>query len=263
MNAGTYTLGAAGPPGYSGEWSCASDDVGGDDIGSDDVRAASAVAGSTVVLGSGDSVTCTLTNDDRPAHLTLITHVVNDNGGTAQPAEWTLSATGPTRISGHTGDPSVTDAEVNAGTYTLGQTGPPGYAGHWACSPDTLTGSTMVVANGADVTCTATNDDRAAHLTLVAHLVNDNGGSARPTDWTLRADGPTPVSGHTGDSAITDVEVTPRVVPANPNSWTHRLCTVGLAVSYQHPRRCPAAQSCSASVTARRALSPTTTSPRS
>ena len=209
VNAGTYTLGAAGPPGYSGEWSCASDDVGGDDVGSDDVRAASAVDGSTLVLDNADSVTCTLSNDDRPAKLTLLEHVVNDNGGTAHPIDWTLTATGPTTISGHTGDPSVTDSEVNAGTYTLGQTGPPGYAGHWACSPDTLTGSTVVVANGADVTCTATNDDRAAHLTLVEHVVNDNGGSARSTDWTLRADGPTPVSGHTGDSTITDVEVTP------------------------------------------------------
>ena len=204
VNAGTYALSDAGPPGYAGAWSCTSDD-----IGYDRIRAASSAAGSTVVLNTADSVTCTLTDDDRPAHLTLITHVVNDNGGTAQPSDWTLSATGPTPISGHTGDRSITDATVNAGTYSLGEAGPAGYTGRWSCSPGALTGSTLAVATGDDVTCVATNDDRPAHLTLIEHSVNDNGGTARPSDWTLTATGPTPITGHSGDPTVTDIPVDP------------------------------------------------------
>ncbi len=38
------------------------------------------------------------------AHLTLTKSVVNTGGGTALATDWTLSATGPTTISGHTGD---------------------------------------------------------------------------------------------------------------------------------------------------------------
>ena len=47
--------------------------------------------------------TCTITNDDQPATLTLVKTVTNDNGGTAVPTDWTLTATGPTPISGTTG----------------------------------------------------------------------------------------------------------------------------------------------------------------
>ncbi|WP_344802490.1 hypothetical protein [Microlunatus ginsengisoli] len=209
VKAGTYTLDASGPSGYTGTWSCSSHRLN----------------GSTLVLDTGDDETCTLASDDQAAHLTLVDQVTNDNGGTARPADWTLTATGPTTISGHTGDPAVTGAAVDAGSYTLSETGPAGYAGSWSCTPDTLTGSTVVVANGADVTCTATNDDRAAHLTLIAHVVNDDGGTARPADWTLSATGPTAVTGRSGDPAVTDVEVDP---------GSYRLAEAGGPAGYAH-----------------------------
>src|SRR3989338_4776240 len=49
--------------------------------------------------------------------LTLQKTVVNDNGGTAEDTDWTLSADGPESISGQEGDPEITSAEVTAGTY--------------------------------------------------------------------------------------------------------------------------------------------------
>ena len=49
------------------------------------------------------SATCTINNNDQPAHLTLVKTVTNDNGGTAVPTAWTLAAAGPTPISGATG----------------------------------------------------------------------------------------------------------------------------------------------------------------
>ena len=49
-----------------------------------------------MALALGESATCTITNDDIPAKLTLVKQVVNDDGGTAAATAWTLTATGPT-----------------------------------------------------------------------------------------------------------------------------------------------------------------------
>ena len=80
----------------------------------------------------GQSATCTITNDDIAAHLTLSKAVINDNGGTALPTDWTLNAAGPTTgISGATGTAPVTGVQVLPGTYALSESapGPPGYDG--------------------------------------------------------------------------------------------------------------------------------------
>ena len=79
--------------------------------------------------------------------------MINDNGGTAVPTAWTLAAGGPTPISGTSGSTAVTNAPVNAGTYTLAETGgPAGYtAGPWTCTGGTVTGATVVVPVGVHV----------------------------------------------------------------------------------------------------------------
>ena len=45
---------------------------------------ASAQCAGTAVIGG--TYTCTITNDDQAATLTVIKHVINDNGGTATAA---------------------------------------------------------------------------------------------------------------------------------------------------------------------------------
>ena len=136
----------------------------------------------TVALGG--NVTCTINNNDQPATLTLVKTVTNDNGGTAVPAgvdpgrgraDTDLRADGPA---------PVTNAPVNAGTYTLSESGgPAGYtAGDWSCTGGTLTGSSLVLPLGTSATCTINNNDEPATLTLVKTVTNDNGGTAtRPT----------------------------------------------------------------------------------
>ena len=92
------------------------------------------------------------------ANLTLTKTVDNTGGGTAAATDWTLSATGPTTISGITGSPAVTNAVVSAGTYTLAESGPSGYtATNWSCTDGTLTGSSLVLAAGDTATCSITN----------------------------------------------------------------------------------------------------------
>ena len=100
---------------------------------------------------SGDDVT----------GLTLINQITNNNGGSAVPADWTLSASGgPTPFSGP--GPSVSsDANFQAGSYVLSASGGPnGYtASAWACDGGSLNGATITLALGESATCTITSND--------------------------------------------------------------------------------------------------------
>ena len=55
----------------------------------------------------GDTVTCTITNDDTPATLTLVKQVVTDDGGTAAATDWNFDGGSVRRraSTGPTGDP--------------------------------------------------------------------------------------------------------------------------------------------------------------
>ncbi|MGK2924644.1 MAG: DUF4215 domain-containing protein [Lysobacterales bacterium] len=200
FDAGTYTLSeSAGPAGYSAStWVC----TGGSQ------------SGNQITLTLGQSATCTITNNDQPPSLTLDKVVVNDNGGTALPSAWTISASGgPTPISG-LGAAGNTDVQsgpsFDAGTYTLGESaGPAGYgASAWSCTGGSQNGSQITVGLGQAVTCTITNNDSAPSLTLNKVVTNDNGGTALPSAWTLSAAGPTPLSGP-GAAGSTDVQSGP------------------------------------------------------
>ena len=205
---GDYTLGESeGPDGYvpSG-WTCT----------------AGVLSGDVLTLAAGQNATCTITNNDspevpgEPAHLTLVKQVVNDDGGTAVPTDWELSADGPTDVHGITGSPDITEALVDPGVYTLAETaGPPGYtAAAWTCTPGGADGAnTVTIAAGDNVTCTIVNNDttdaanRDATLTLVKNVINDDGGTAVPTDWTLTGAGPDTVAGRSGTVEVTGVGV--------------------------------------------------------
>ncbi len=189
-----YTLGeTGGPAGYTASaWTC--------DGGT--------LSGGKITVAQGGNVTCTITNTAKPATLTLKKVVDNTNGGTAAPADWTLTAAGPTQVSGPGNSPSVTSQSVKAGTYTLSESnGPAGYTGStWSCTGATLTGSSLVLASGASATCTITNTAQKPTLTLQKQVVNAAGGISPATDWTLKAtDGTnTPINGK-GTIVSTDV----------------------------------------------------------
>jgi len=124
-----------------------------------------------------------------PTHLKLVKVVVNDNGGTAAATDWTLSAAGPTPLSGA----GEVEGDVAPGTYALSESGPAGYATTgYDC------GASVTLALGESRTCTITNNDVPAHLKLVKVVVNNNGGAAAATDWTLSAAGRTPIGGAGG-----------------------------------------------------------------
>src|SRR5207244_2554066 len=83
-----------------------------------------------------------------------------------------------------------TTVSLNAGSYTVSETGPTGYT--QSLSAD-CAGS---IALGQVKTCTVTNDDIQPKLVVIKHVVNDNGGSATAADFTMNVtgNGATPAS---------------------------------------------------------------------
>jgi len=209
VSAGAWTLTATGPTGFSGAGDVSSGpsfDIGTYDLsesGPADYDASDWVCvgvtqddADTVTLGLGDSAVCTITNDDDAPSLTLVKEIINDNGGTNDEADWTLTATGPTGFSG--AGPSVSNgASFDAGTYDLSESGPSGYdASDWDCEGGTQDdANTVTIGLGENVTCTITNDDQAPSLTLVKQVTNNDGGSLSPAAWMLTASGPTGFAG--------------------------------------------------------------------
>ncbi|MBD9470842.1 DUF11 domain-containing protein [Pseudoxanthomonas sp. PXM01] len=118
-------------------------------------------------VGNSDPVpgnnSATDTNGARTA-LTLIKTVTNDDGGTQSPIAWTLSAAGPTPISGTTGSAAVTNVAVNPGTYTLSESAfPSGYsATPYSCAINggvPVSGNSITLAAGDNAVCRIHNDD--------------------------------------------------------------------------------------------------------
>ncbi len=163
LDAGAYNVTETGPSGYTASYSA-------DCSGS---------------IANGQSKTCTVTNDDQPGKLTVIKHVINDNGGTATAANFSLDSGGandsPDNFPG--AESPGTDVTLDAGAYNVTETGPSGYTASYSayCSG--------TIANGQTKTCTVTNDDQPGKLTVIKHVINDNGGSAAAADFTLDSGG--------------------------------------------------------------------------
>ena len=146
----------------------------------------------------GDDPGCTSLEDDSESPnpvttgtLTLLKNVTNNSGGSAADTDWTLSASGPTPISGAEGDVAVTNATVSLGSYDLSESGPEGYgASDWECTGGTQDdGDTVTIAASDNVTCTITNDDQQAYIVVNKIVVTDNGGTAEADDFLLKVDG--------------------------------------------------------------------------
>jgi hypothetical protein len=186
-----------------------------------------------VKLRVGQAATCTITNTSQRPTLHLRKIVNNTNGGAAVATDFTLTATGTLAENVLSGVTPVDSGkgenpEVKADTFTLSETGPPGYAGTWACdntepAPDTASfaggsssfeGNTLLLYPGEDVTCTVTNTDIAPVLQLRKVVINDNGGVATSANFPLTATGSTPENSLTGVSPVDSTS------SLKPDTWT-------------------------------------------
>lgn len=145
---------------------------------------------------TGETKTCVITNNDNGASLTVIKHVVNNNGGTKVAPDFTMYVNG-TNVSDNSfpGNENGTTVTLNPGSYSISENGLTGYTG-------TKSGDCSgTIALGEHKTCTITNDDDAPVLILIKQVINLNGGTADEDDWFLKADGPTDISGWGGASS--------------------------------------------------------------
>jgi hypothetical protein len=161
---GMYTVSEGSQPGYSpSAWGgdCAPD--------------------GTVALATGESKTCTITNQDVAPTLTLVKTVVNDDGGTLTEADFPVTIDGNAATWG-------TAVALHTGVHTVAETGAFGYmASSWGgdCAPD----GSVTLELGDNKTCSIANDDIAPTVTLVKTVVNDSGGTLLAADFPVFVDG--------------------------------------------------------------------------
>ena len=195
----------------------------------------------TIMLG--ETKTCTITNDDDAPGLHLRKVVVNDNGGTATVANFTLTAngTGTNDLSGTS--PVDSGPGLNADTFALSESTVAGYtASSWVCVGGTQSGSNITVGLGESATCTITNNDIAPQLHLRKVVVNNNGGTKTVADFTLTANGTgtndlsgtSPVDSGPGLQADTWALSESNVTGYSASSW---YCTGGTQSGCEHHRR--------------------------
>lgn len=144
-----------------------------------------------------------------PTTLNLRKTVINDNGGTALNAAWTLTATGvsgsPTNLSGTT--PVDSGVAFKPDTYTLAESaGPAGYtASTYSCVKNgaaAVVSNSITLAAGDDATCTITNNDIAPRLTVTKVVVNDNNGAKVISDFPLFINGMSVTSGIASTTSV-------------------------------------------------------------
>jgi Prealbumin-like fold domain len=128
------------------------------------------------------------------ATLTVIKHVVNDNGGTKSASDFTLtingvSASGPSSFAGS--ETGVTKTITSFGAYSVSETLPAGYEriGVWPTCSGTI-------QPGQHKTCVITNSDVPATLTVIKHVVNNNGRTKTAADFTITISGVTVAGGN-------------------------------------------------------------------
>jgi len=118
---------------------------------------ATADAGSATVVPTGPTAMITVTSP-QTGTLQVIKHVVNDSGGSASAANFTLSVSGtsPSSASFPGAESPGTTVTLGPGSYSVTETGPSGYTASFSAD------CSGTIAAGQTKTCTITNDDIAA-----------------------------------------------------------------------------------------------------
>ncbi|HLD96221.1 MAG TPA: hypothetical protein VI794_00635 [Patescibacteria group bacterium] len=163
VDAGTYTVSEDTLPGYTPfSW-------GGD-----------CNAQGEVALLPGETMTCTILNDDETSTLTLVKVLPNDDGGTATENDFSVYIDAVQSSWG--------SHFVDAGSYTVSEDTLFGYApSTWGEDCDAQGNITLLP--GESKTCTITNDDQPGTLIVKKIVVNDNGGDANGSDFYFQVNG--------------------------------------------------------------------------
>jgi hypothetical protein len=165
FKADTYALGESGPANYTaGAWNCG---------------AATMPDAAHVTVPFGGNVTCTINNDDIAPKLHLRKVVVNDNGGTATTANFTLTANGAGSNDLSGTSPVDSGAGLLADTWLLSETTLFGYENKgWVCSGSASVVTQVTVGIGGEKTCTVTNDDLPGTI-IIKKVIKPTGAATQ------------------------------------------------------------------------------------
>jgi Tfp pilus assembly protein PilV len=155
INQGTYTVSETTDPNYTQTF-------GGD-----------CNASGSITLAPGDNKVCTITNEEKPAHIT-VNKVVTNHGGTKTVANFAPYKVGTTTVT------SGVSTVINSGTYTVSETADPNYIQTFsgACNAS----GSITLAPGDNKTCTITNEEKVARLTVNKTVIN-HGAAKVPADF--------------------------------------------------------------------------------
>src|SRR5207302_2871434 len=110
-------------------------------------------------IAAAETKTCTITNDDQHAHLTVIKTLINDHAGTKKAADFSITVTSNgVGLPSFPGSASGTDVTVSAGTYSVDERSEERRVGN---EGGCRWGTWEVAQNK---TCSICNDDNAATL---------------------------------------------------------------------------------------------------
>jgi len=149
--------------------------------------------GSHITLEAGQVYRCTITNDDQPAHLTVVKHTTNNA------YKGTLDATFNFNISSQEAPFSITTVEgtgetsftLNKGTYRLTEdvlagwnlTGASCVYDEESIGESIDNGKIITLDNGSNVTCTFTNARQTGTLIVKKTVSNDDGKTLQVSDF--------------------------------------------------------------------------------
>jgi hypothetical protein len=201
-----------------------------------------------VTLDEGQSVTCTVTNQDIAPGLTLVKEVDNQFGGDAEPADFQLTLNGA-----NTNQGAQTGTESNT-EYTIDEIQLDGYAqvGEVACVDDDTQESVthpVTLDPGQAVICTITNTDIAPGLIVVKEVINDDGGDAEPGDFQLRVNGTAVAQGETFAVAANFPQTLAEDAVAGYEMVGISCVETGSAIAVPHPVSLDEGQSVTCTIT--------------
>jgi uncharacterized repeat protein (TIGR01451 family) len=136
-------------------------------------------------VDSGETETCTITNDDIGATLTVVKVMSNDDGGQLACTDFSFQVNGGSAVA-FDADCSVT-TDVNAGSYSVTEVAVPGYTPSYANDLNSNADcANLLIGLGGSATCTITNDDQAGTLTVTKVI---SGGDAACEDFSFQVNG--------------------------------------------------------------------------
>jgi hypothetical protein len=136
--------------------------------------------------------------DPRTAKITVIKQIVNDNGGNNAIPDFQLFVDNGVVTTGVT---SGVQTVVSAGSYNVSETGISGYVGTFSGDCDAF--GNIVLSDGDEKTCTITNNDLPANITLIKNVTGIP-PLANPSLFGLTIDG-SPVPNNTSVAVNSNV----------------------------------------------------------